>query len=285
MKKPTAISLFTGCGGCSLGVKQAGIKVLAATDLDTNCAATYQRNFPEVPFLRKDIRKITAVNLLNFAGTSGKDVDIVVGGPPCQGFTSAGSKNWDDPRNSLVKSFVEFVTTTKPTWFVMENVEGFLTSKHGFYLAEVVHQFVRAGYWVKVEKVNMAYYGIPQYRKRVFTVGNLEGVQFQFPQPTHLPKKPLPRFPLPMNVKEKSFDNFSPLVSVEDAIGNLPAQAEREPIETPEPTTEFQKYLHRSSLLYHHITKKLTRGVYKRIQVLQPEQRMKDLPESLQHPS
>jgi len=279
--------LFAGCGGCSSGAKQAGLQIVAATDIDPDCESTYQKNFRNGKFLLADINRITPEDLLDFGGLS--DADFLIGGPPCQGFTSAGAKKWEDPRNSLVKRFVEFVASIKPTWFIMENVEGFLTTRNGFYLAEAVHRLIKSGYWIRVEKVNMAYHGVPQYRKRVFTVGNSLGIRFSFPRPTHLPKQPSSRFPLP-NSLEVGLDRlwqdcYSPLVTVQDAISNLPVEVEKEPVEAPSPLTDFQRLMYHSDPLYHHVAKTHATELLERIKILQPGQRMRDLPSSLQHPS
>ena len=128
---PKAISLFAGAGGCSLGFKQAGYQVLFATDIDPDAVATYQQNFPKTPCEQADVRDLTASSLLEKAGLGEGELDVLLGGPPCQGFSSAGGKLGSDPRNSLVTNYVRLLHELRPKWFVMENVEGLLTSGGG----------------------------------------------------------------------------------------------------------------------------------------------------------
>jgi DNA (cytosine-5)-methyltransferase 1 len=174
------ISLFSGCGGSDLGILQSGMKIKLASDIDPGFCSTYRTNFPDHRLFEGDLIDISNNELLKLARL--KKVDCVVGGPPCQGFSSAGSRNWGDDRNKLVKRFVNFVEEVKPTWFVMENVEGMLTLKKGFYFIEAIRHLLEAGYWINVRKIYMQDYGVPQKRKRVLIVGNLEGCRFKFPK-------------------------------------------------------------------------------------------------------
>ncbi|MGH2518062.1 MAG: DNA cytosine methyltransferase, partial [Ktedonobacterales bacterium] len=117
----SALSLFSGCGGCSLGLRQAGIDVVLAADKDIDACKTYSINLAgDVIWAGVDLSRTSPDALLQRAGIQKDAVDLVVGGPPCQGFSSAGARDWNDPRNMLVKSFVTSVTTLRPTWFVME---------------------------------------------------------------------------------------------------------------------------------------------------------------------
>ncbi len=174
------ISLFSGCGGCSLGLKQAGIDVDLAVDMDQDTCNTYASNLRQDSVWCTDLSKIRATDLLEKSNLRKDDVSLVVGGPPCQGFSSAGAKDWTDPRNVLIRNFVDIVTTLKPTWFIMENVEGLLTANNGIFLIEALTQFLKAGYWVRTKKIYMERYGVPQRRKRVFIVGNLECCCWKF---------------------------------------------------------------------------------------------------------
>ncbi|MBC6422119.1 MAG: DNA cytosine methyltransferase [Hormoscilla sp. SP5CHS1] len=185
-----ALSLFSGCGGCSLGLKQAGFAVKLAADIDADSCETYAVNLGRETLRRVYLSHVQPEELLGRSGLDPtvpekSELDIIVGGPPCQGFSSAGNKDWADPRNSLLKKFVEIVTSLQPTWFIMENIEGLLTAKDGFFTIEAIARFLEAGYWVKAKKVYMEEYGLPQKRKRVFVVGNLEQCQFEFPPITY----------------------------------------------------------------------------------------------------
>jgi DNA (cytosine-5)-methyltransferase 1 len=131
MKKPTAIAIFCGAGGLSLGFKRAGFDVLFATDINHHALDSYSRYFPSVNIFEGDIRDFSPSSLPN-------GVDILLGGPPCQGFSSAGQQFWDDPRNKLLTEYVRILDAIRPKWFLMENVEGLLTTWNGQYICECV---------------------------------------------------------------------------------------------------------------------------------------------------
>ena len=148
----TVFSLFSGAGGCSLGFKQAGYSVLYASDIDESAGKSYSINFPETPFEQADINKLDFKSILSNTRTKQGELDILIGGPPCQGFSTAGTRFWEDPRNELLKSYVNALRTIKPKWFLMENVEGLLTAKGGEYLFEAAKAFIALGYKIRIEK-------------------------------------------------------------------------------------------------------------------------------------
>jgi DNA (cytosine-5)-methyltransferase 1 len=180
---PTAISLFAGAGGCSLGFKNAGFKTLYATDIDKKAIETYKKNFPEALAECRDINEIDFNALLNSLSIVPGELDVLLGGPPCQGFSTAGTRFWDDPRNHLLKQYVRALEIIQPKWFMMENVEGLLTTKEGEYIYEAIKAFVKLGYHVRLEKVYIHEYGVPQRRKRVIILGNKSVSDFNFPKP------------------------------------------------------------------------------------------------------
>ena len=143
--RPTAISLFAGAGGCSLGFGQAGYDVRFATDLDADAVESYRRNFPGTPCETADIRQLTAEAVLQRLGLNPGELDLLLGGPPGQGFSSAGVKAGDDPRNSLLSHYVRLLEGIGPKWFVMENVEGLLTSGGGWHVRDTVAAFFGGG--------------------------------------------------------------------------------------------------------------------------------------------
>jgi DNA (cytosine-5)-methyltransferase 1 len=126
--RPTGLSLFAGAGGCSLGFQQAGYDVLFATDIDEDAVDSYRRNFARTPCEAADIRELDADSLLKRIGLGRGQLDVLLGGPPCQGFSSAGMKSGNDPRNSLLRHYVRLLEGIGPKWFVVENVEGLLTN-------------------------------------------------------------------------------------------------------------------------------------------------------------
>lgn len=273
VKRPKAISLFAGAGGCSLGFKQAGYEVVYATDFDKSAMETYKLNFPETLAECKDINEIDFAHLLDELKLQQGEIDILIGGPPCQGFSTAGSRFWDDPRNHLLKQYVRALEIIKPKWFLMENVEGLLTSNEGEYVRESVKAFVNLGYSVRLEKVYSQEYGVPQRRKRVLIIGNRLGINFSFPKPT-------------THSHGKIFRKSA--VTIEHALLGL-----------PEPTNENKELSYKcdfsnswanilkskNNTVTDHFSHTIENIQMQRISMLKPGQTMKDLPEHLQHPS
>ncbi|HEU5229852.1 MAG TPA: DNA cytosine methyltransferase [Ktedonobacteraceae bacterium] len=270
------LSLFSGCGGCSLGLRQAGLVVDLAVDIDEDACNTYSANLGQRTIWCTDLSRVRPDELLRRSDLRQEEVDLIVGGPPCQGFSSAGARDWADPRNILMRNFVEIVTTLKPTWFIMENVEGLLTANNGIFLIEAITRFLEAGYWVQTKKIYLERYGLPQRRKRVMIVGNLEQCAFSFPEPIHSKYATLFGF------------EQQPLLRVLDAIGDLPPATETgEMFYKGEPQCAYQQLMRRvdTQPILHHQLKKLNSAVQQRIVLLKQGETMKHLPEELQHPS
>lgn len=276
-----AISLFSGAGGCSLGLRQAGIDVVLAVDVDKAACDTYEANLDGNRVWCTDLSETSGTGILTQSTIADETVDLVVGGPPCQGFSSAGARNWHDPRNRLLRKFVELVIQIKPTWFIMENVEGLLTANEGYYFIEAVARFLEAGYWVKAEKVYMEEHGLPQRRKRVFLVGNLEEIAFDFPTPTY------------QSQMQMSFLADAYQLNILDAIDDLPEpfDAPRSMVETviyeEPPRCDYQSRLRGTdgAPIFHHVLRKTNDTTQQRIQLLAQGETMKVLPTELQHPS
>lgn len=270
------ISLFSGCGGCSLGLQQAGFDVRLAADIDKDACETYANNVGRDGVWNIDLADLTPNDILEQAHLRRSNVDMIVGGPPCQGFSSAGARSWEDQRNVLLRRFVEIVTTIKPTWFIMENVEGLLTAKDGFFFIEAVTRFLEAGYWVRAEKVYLERYGLPQRRKRVILVGNVEGCEYAFPSKTHDERS------------QPSLFESHPQVSILDAIADLPIPSASGMVQYhQEASNEYSELLRRrdGKLVLHHQAKHVNEVTQERLRLLSAGATMKDLPEHLQHPS
>lgn len=180
---PTSIDLFCGAGGLSLGLKAQGFKIALAGDNWDAAFHTYVENFPEVPFCHSDAKLLTGAQLLHESGLSNGPT-LVAGGPPCQGFSSAGRRDANDPRNTLVSIFARLAAELMPPFVLFENVEGFLTAGDGQALIALLDPLLEAGYRVHLRKVNAANYGVPQLRKRVVAIGALNRCP-NFPAPTH----------------------------------------------------------------------------------------------------
>lgn len=181
---PTAIGLFVGGGGLDLGFRQAGFDILAATDSDPYAEKTHQRNWPGVPFLREDIRTLTVEKIGE--ATRGRRPDVVIGGPPCQGFSTLGDRLSADPRNALVDAFMRIVDGLRPQAVIIENVRAIATEYGGRYKDYILSSFAEIGYRMHFSVLNAADYGVPQLRRRAFFVGFADPrIEYEFPEPSH----------------------------------------------------------------------------------------------------
>ena len=275
VKNPKGISFFCGAGGCSLGFKQAGYSILYANDKDSAAITTYKNNFPDAICSNEDIDEVDFENVLRKIGMHPGELDILIGGPPCQGFSTAGPRFWDDPRNHLLKSYVRALKAIQPKWFLMENVEGLLTSNNGIYIYEAAKAFIDLGYFIRIEKIYSQEYGIPQRRKRVLIVGNRLGFEYNFPEPN-------------TKVSGQIFRNSN--ITLNHAIRSLPEAVNRKNLTliplSEKPFDEFDAYLRSdaSEITDHYFTS-INSIQIERIFRLKPGQTMKDLPRELQHGS
>jgi len=178
-----AIDLFVGGGGLSAGFLKAGFEVLLGLDNWIPAKITFEYNHPGSTFLLKDASEVTGDEMRRATGIA--EVDVLLGGPPCQGFSTAGKRALDDPRNTLVRQFLRLATELQPKFVVMENVEGFVSFVGGRLVDEILEIMTSLGYksWQKV--LQAADYGVPQRRKRFFLVATRLPVEYSFPQPTH----------------------------------------------------------------------------------------------------
>jgi DNA (cytosine-5)-methyltransferase 1 len=175
------VSLFSGTGGLDLGLIQSGNTIVWANDIDEDATVTYRNNIGE-HIICDDIKNI------NFADMP--EADVIVGGFPCQGFSQANLlRSIEDERNQLYRFFYRAIKRKQPKFFIAENVRGLLSLGGGDIIKQIVSDFKKAGYIVKVTLVNMANFGIPQTRQRVFIIGQHkdlgETMLFQFPKETY----------------------------------------------------------------------------------------------------
>ena len=212
--RPTAIDLFAGAGGLSLGFEQAGFDVCAAVEVDPVHCAAHKFNFPNCAVIPRSVVGLSAEDIRRAAGIGGRAVDCVFGGPPCQGFSLIGHRVLEDPRNSLVLEFVRIVAELGARTFVFENVKGLTVGRHKEFLRELVTAFDEAGYNVRTpwHVLNAAHYGVPQYRERLILIGAKKGTQLpDYPVPSTNPadsRKQIPGLPMGPTCK--------------DALGDLP---------------------------------------------------------------
>lgn len=167
----TVVSLFAGCGGSSLGYKLAGGKCLLAVEWDNNAVETYRLNFPDTPIYHGDIAKLSVEECLARTGLKPGQLDILDGSPPCQGFSTAGKRDFTDDRNQLFREYVRLLRGIQPKVFVMENVSGMVKGKMKVIFAEILRELKASGYVVKVRLMNAMYYGVPQSRQRLIFIG------------------------------------------------------------------------------------------------------------------
>ena len=222
-----AIDLFAGAGGLCVALKEAGFNIVLANEINPKFAETHKLNFPNVPILVKDINLITKEDIQQ--ELNGTDVDLIVGGPPCQGFSIFGKRRFvntkdynphEDPRNFLVYQFIRIVEEVRPKFFLMENVKGFTNLDKGYFVEEVKKAFQKIGYtniWWEV--IRATDYGVPQERQRMFMIGNRLGIEFEKPEPSHHPigSGIMPEYTTVGNAimdlvgKENQIDNHIPL--------------------------------------------------------------------------
>lgn len=182
-RRPTAIDLFSGAGGFSRGLASAGFEVVGAFDNWDAAVKTYSLNFDH-PVAQCDLSKITGRDLLNLVGSSVDSIDLLVGGPPCQGFSVQRIGSDRDARNHLVLEFGRLVSELQPRLFLMENVPGLLGKRGKDLVAEFSTHLAKAGYRTTSVIINAADYGVPQLRKRVVFAGWRDGQPpFVFPAP------------------------------------------------------------------------------------------------------
>lgn len=179
--------LFSGAGGLSLGFHLEGFRSVFFNDLDSECALTFQRNFSDSKPLVAPIQEISARDVFRATGIGPEDLDVLVGGPPCQGFSiNAPSRSTSDERNHLFRHYARLVLEgIRPKFIVFENVPGLVSLDGGGTLAAVCHEFRKAGYEPYFRILNACHYGVPQERWRLVIVANRVGIHFDFPEPTH----------------------------------------------------------------------------------------------------
>lgn len=217
-KRPIAVDLFAGAGGMTLGFEQAGFDVLASVEIDPIHCATHEFNFPLCSILCKDVAQLTGAEIRTKSAIGRREIDVVIGGSPCQGFSMMGKRDVDDPRNSLLFHFHRLVLELKPKFFVMENVPGIASGKHKELLNVLISSFLKKGYQVEenYQVLNAVNYGVPQARKRLFLIGCKKGYELpKYPQPTTI----LPTIKVPKRYKKV---DLPAVPTVWDAIGDLP---------------------------------------------------------------
>lgn len=253
----SVLDLFSGAGGFSLGLEMAGFRTIGAIEADRFACATYRKNFPNTPVYEGDVRKLTERNVVSqYSG-----VDMIVAGPPCQGFSVAGPSQYGliDERNYLIFEVLRFVQLLRPRVFVVENVKGLLSgrlSPEKLAFQEFLHQVEASGYKVKHFVLQAANYGVPQWRERVLIFGAQDerDLPTEIPAEFGTPKKPWRTVSeilgdLPMVDAGGGFEHFVPYSS--------------------EAANPYQKWLrHKSAGVINHVTMKHTPRLIERFKLI-----------------
>lgn len=270
--------LFAGAGGFTVGFKQAGYKAIKAVEFDLSIAKTYEMNNPSTTMIVDDIKNVDKTNEFEF-----NDVDIIVGGPPCQGFSMAGARNRDgfmgDPRNYLFKHYFNIVKKVKPQAFILENVKGLLSMEKGAIFKEIKRIFSDKSlldgdfynlYWQVVKAVE---FGVPQKRERVIVVGILNGdyKKEDFEDIWKDTRKEL----------LKKYPTYFDPVTLRDAIGNMPEPTEDGIIEDPTPQTTYERYLYKKGKIYNHTKRHYSEKVLARLAHINPGENFTKLHENI----
>lgn len=253
------IDLFCGCGGLSLGFEQAGYNVLLGVDICEDALATFRYNHKRSKTLCADLSAIEPAEIRNHIGN--RHVDIVIGGPPCQGFSVAGKRIIEDKRNELYKSFVFVVQALQPEVFVLENVPNIITMGDGQIKKKLIDDFAKLSYNVVFKVLNASDYGVPQNRKRAVFVG-MKHSTFNFTIPTTTHK-----------------------VTCEEALSDLGEKSiEDGNCYIQEAMSEYQSLMRRNStLVFNHQTTAHNEKTIRTINLVPDGGNYKNLPQELQH--
>ena len=255
--KPTVIDLFAGVGGLSLGFEMEGFDILLANEFDQSIATAYKENHKSTNVVVGDI---TSLDLSKVFGEYVNKIDVVIGGPPCQGFSQKGKrKTINDERNFLFKHYVEVVKFVKPKYFVMENVPNLLTAEKGFFLNEIKGLFKGYGYSIRYGVLNAADYGVPQNRRRAIIIGKYLATP--------------PELPLPCKQKVTIWDAISDLAYLESGEGEFEQKYRNSP------KSDYEKKMRKGSkILYNHMATKHSALALERLSLIPPNAGKEVLP-------
>lgn len=208
------IDLFSGVGGLSYGFAHDNeFQILAANEILEPMATAYGLNHPNVKIYNKDIKNFSIADLSEDLGIKEGDIDIVVGGPPCQAYSTVGKRSENDPRGQLFHEYYRLLREIRPKIFLFENVKGLLSMQGGQLIKTIISLFESIGYNIQMKLLNAADYGTPQIRERVIIVGTLDKRPFLYPKPTHYN----PDLGVPTD------KSLKPYITLGEALGDLPS--------------------------------------------------------------
>jgi DNA (cytosine-5)-methyltransferase 1 len=273
------VDLFAGAGGFSLGFQEAGFDIVAAVDRSESALATYNHNLEGVQTIEADLQQVSPEEVVDKIGIAPDKVDVIIGGPPCKGFSTAGKMDSGNSKNSLVANYIGIVSGIQPQLVVMENVTGILSMEGGAYKERIIGGFRQEGFQISDNPIvlNAADFGVPQRRNRVFFLATRHD-EIEPPKPTHYDPSldPIAR----PETAEK------PWVALEDAIGDLSFLQYGEEAEEYKlrPLSEYQKAIRcvNSSQLTNHKATNHSERVRERFKQLGYGESGEDLPEEYQ---
>lgn len=277
--KISTVDLFSGAGGFTEGFKKAGrFETLLAVDSDQQAVKTFTHNHPEINAICEDVTNLSTTIL---AALIKKKVDVIIGGPPCQGFSLAGRRLPDDPKNQLFREYVRIVKTLNPEIIIFENVVGIVSMQSGLVLEAICEEFSAIGYSVAFDVLNAADYGVAQARPRFILIGRRSGGQVRMPDASHK-----------MFSENTTIDLFDTElknhVSVKEALFDLPkinqGEGEEEQVFTVEPKNEYQvatRGERMKNILFNHRATKHSEEIIKRYDHMPQGGDIRSLPEEL----
>lgn len=281
----TVVDLFAGVGGFSLGFlnasgRAAGVKfdLRLLVDSDPTATDTFKKNFPKIPFWPKDLGSVLGSDILKLAKLKAGELDFLVGGPPCQGFSPTGKRWLEDNRNTLIARFIDLVHQMRPRCAILENVPAVLSAYEKLFSEQIQEAF--KGYVVKAAVLNASQFGVPQIRKRAFVVALREdlGVTgFQFPKGDY----DAIEVGNDSHKKAKAYQRF---VCVSEAIGDLPPLKAGQSVDGgPYPasaTSAYQEERRRGSIaIFNHVARSHSKDFLKKIGPIRPGKGNADLPD------
>lgn len=274
MKPYTVIDLFAGAGGLSYGfAHDKRFRILAANEIAYDMAQTYSLNHPKVKVYQCDIKDFGIENIQQDFGISKGEIDLIIGGPPCQAYSTVGKRVLDDPRGQLFQEYYRILKEFEPKTFIFENVKGLLSMSRGELFKTIVSLFESLGYIIYHKVLNSADYGVPQIRERIIIVGTRLDKPYTFPEPTHSDSSNL-------------FDTaLKPYLTLSDAISDLPfiKSGEESDRYASEPKNDFQKLMREKApvKLMDHSAPKNNEKLVKIMELLPDGGTPLDLPEAL----
>ncbi|MEK7568759.1 MAG: DNA cytosine methyltransferase [Patescibacteria group bacterium] len=277
MKKLKVIDLFCGVGGLSYGfAHDSSFEIVAANEILPNIAKAYSLNHPSVKVYTEDVKDFSAQKIERDLGIKPDEIDIIIGGPPCQAYSTVGKRLIDDPRSILFQEYYRILKEFRPKFFLFENVKGLLSIQDGELLKTIISLFESLGYKVQYKLLNAADFGAPQIRERVIIIGSKLKTDFQYPKPTHYdPEESLNLFK----------NDLKPYLTLEEAISDLPfIRSNEQSFEySSAPQNAFQTTMRKNASikLMDHNSPNNNEKLVKIMELLPDGGTPEDLPESL----